>query len=210
MEPENTKPTTRLTLNQAKRLLQMPDTTTVLGARDHAILATFLYVGPRLGTVAALHVPDFHDDDEDPTLSIKEKGRGRAKRRVGIHFVLAESIRHYLELAEIDRGPLFRAKRNSRSEKLGTKPMSEASLYRLVLSYLARLPGAMVTHEDGSSSCRHSPHSLRRTTATLLHEAGVPIERVQELLGHKDIRVTRGYIHARNDTRKSASHEVPL
>jgi len=88
--------------------------------------------------------------------------------------------------------------------------MSEVALYRLALSYLERLPQAMVTHEDGSTTCRHSPHSLRRTTATLLHEVGVPIERIQELLGHKDIRVTRGYVKSSADTRKSASHDVPL
>ena len=88
--------------------------------------------------------------------------------------------------------------------------MSDASLYRILLSYLERLPKAMVTNDDGSTSCRHSPHSLRRTTASLLHEAGVPLVRIQELLGHKDIRVTRGYIHTRNDTKKSASHDVPL
>jgi hypothetical protein len=43
--------------------------------------------------------------------------------------------------------------------------------------------------------CRYSPHSLRATTATLLDEAGVPIKRIQELLGHKDIRVTQAYIN---------------
>ena len=46
-------------------------------------------------------------------------------------------------LAEIDRGALFRAKLNSHSEKLGTRKMSEVALYRLVRSYLERLPQAM-------------------------------------------------------------------
>lgn len=58
--------------------------------------------------------------------------------------------------------------------------------------------------------CRYSPHSLRATTATLLDEAGVPIKRIQELLGHKDIRVTQAYIKLLRDTRKSASHDMPL
>jgi integrase len=58
--------------------------------------------------------------------------------------------------------------------------------------------------------CRHTPHSLRATTATLLDEAGVGIKKIQELLGHRDIRVTQNYIQHAHDTRKSASHEVPL
>jgi integrase len=54
--------------------------------------------------------------------------------------------------------------------------------------------------------CRYTPHSLRATTATLLDEAGVGIKKIQELLGHRDIRVTQTYIKLGNDTRKSASH----
>ena len=58
--------------------------------------------------------------------------------------------------------------------------------------------------------CRYTSHSLRATTATLLDEAGVGIKKIQDLLGHKDIRVTQTYIKLGADTRKSASHEVPL
>lgn len=77
-------------------------------------------------------------------------------------------------------------------------------------TYLERLPGAMVEADDGSRDCRYSPHTLRATTATLLDEAGVPIKRIQELLGHKDMRVTRAYIKLLRDTKKSASHDMPL
>jgi len=87
-------------------------------------------------------------------------------------------------------------------------------MYRLLLGFLERVPGAMVEEElpDGTSKrrCRYSPHSLRPTTATLLDEAGVPIKRIQELLGHKDIRVTQAYIKLLRDTRKSASHDMPI
>ena len=87
-------------------------------------------------------------------------------------------------------------------------------MYRLLVSYMEKLPNGTVTEEleDGAvrTRCRYSPHSLRATTATLLDEAGVPIKRIQELLGHKDIRVTQQYIKLLRDTRKSASHDVPL
>lgn len=109
--------------------------------------------------------------------------------------------------------------------------MSQAALYRLLLSYLERVPGAMVEVEppkvaadigvadttppsDSPTTpllrCRYTPHSLRATTATLLDEAGVGIKKIQDLLGHRDIRVTQTYIKLGQDTRKSASHEVPL
>ena len=37
------------------------------------------------------------------------------------------------------------------------------------------------------------PHRFRRTSATDLLNAGMPIEQVQELLGHKNIETTRIY-----------------
>jgi len=130
------RPTAALTLAKARRLLTLPAGDSVLGSRDRAILAVFLYTGARIGTVCRLRVSDFHDDEDDPVLGIQEKGRGRSKRRIGVNFVCPEAIRHYLEHAELERGPLFRARLNSRSQKLGTRAISQAAMYRLLLSYL--------------------------------------------------------------------------
>jgi integrase len=38
-------------------------------------------------------------------------------------------------------------------------------------------------------------HAQRHTAATLLLDQGVALAVVQEMLGHSDIRVTRGYTH---------------
>ena len=38
-------------------------------------------------------------------------------------------------------------------------------------------------------------HAQRHTAATLLLDQGVVLAAVQEMLGHADIRVTRGYTH---------------
>jgi integrase len=35
-----------------------------------------------------------------------------------------------------------------------------------------------------------TPHTFRRTVATLLHEAGVPISRIADQLGHADSAMT--------------------
>lgn len=79
----------------------------VLKARDHAILNTFLYTGIRIGTACRLTVADSHDDEHDPTIAIQEKGRGKARRRIGINFVAAEAIRDYLNVASLTRGRSF-------------------------------------------------------------------------------------------------------
>ena len=55
----------------------------------------------------------------------------------------------------------------------------------------ARSEGYVEPGTDGEKRCRYTPHSLRATTATLLDEAGVGIKKIQDLLGHRDIRVTQ-------------------
>ena len=190
--PEPVSPTSALTLSKAKRLLAFPSRDhllkadellqrrfkadaaalehelDVLVARDRAVLATFLYTGARIGSVCALTVSDFHDDEDDPTISFREKGRSRSKRRIGVNFVCAEAIRDYSERAGLGKGPLFRARSNPRSAKLGNRAMSQAAMYRLLLSYLERVPGAMVEDElpngESKKRCRyfHTPFEQRR------------------------------------------------
>jgi site-specific recombinase XerD len=87
-------------------------------------------------------------------------------------------------------------------------------MYRVIQSYLRRLPGAMKKEqiEDGSEVeyCVYTPHSLRATTATLLLDAGVDIKKVQDLLGHRHITTTQIYDKRRIAASQSASHDVPI
>ena len=87
-------------------------------------------------------------------------------------------------------------------------------MYRLIQSYLERVPQAMKEHEleDESTElrCIYSPHSIRATTATLLLDAGEDIRAVQELLGHKHVTVTQVYDKRRRGTKDSASHHLSL
>jgi len=92
--------------------------------------------------------------------------------------------------------------------------MTQRSMYRLLMSYLERLPGAMREKESSPGErireCAYSPHSLRATTATLLLDSGVAIESVQDLLDHKHITTTQIYDKRRRSVRDSASHKVPI
>jgi site-specific recombinase XerD len=87
-------------------------------------------------------------------------------------------------------------------------------MYRLLMSYLERLPGGMreTVLPDGENGleCIYSPHSLRATTATLLLDSSVAIESLQDLLDHKQITTTQIYDKRRRSVRDSALHKVPI
>ena len=159
-----------------------------------------------------INVSDFHEDGEEATIRLHEKGDKR--RTIGLHSVAAGAIAEYLEKAELRSGSLFRPRLNPRSVKLGKGQMNETMMYRSIQSYLDRLPAAKKEIElrNGTTARQsvYTPHSLRATTATLLLNAGVDIRKVQDLLGHRHITTTQIYDKRRRTTADSASHEMPL
>ncbi|MGN7201419.1 tyrosine-type recombinase/integrase [Arthrobacter sp. SAFR-044] len=52
-----------------------------------------------------------------------------------------------------------------------------------------------------------SPHSLRRTFATIALDSGTPLHALQDSMGHADPRTTRRYDRARNNLQKSAGYD---
>jgi integrase len=99
-------------------------------------------------------------------------------------------------------------------DALTARRMTQRSMYRVLMNYLERLPGAMQEIEllsgEKAHVCVYSPHSIRATTATLLLDSSVPIESVQDLLDHKHITTTQIYDKRRRSVRDSASHKVPI
>src|SRR5262249_9861808 len=162
--------TKALSATRARQLMGLPASDSVLDARDRAILKFFLYSGARIGTGCRLKVKDFHQDGDEATITLHEKGDKH--RLIGLHFNAAEAIGEYIEKAKLKKGPLFRARRHWRLKELSEEPISVVTMYDLIQSYLARLPGAMREEEiagaDGSvtkvSRCVYTPHSLPATT----------------------------------------------
>src|SRR5262245_21078487 len=208
--------TKALSATRARQLMGLPAGDTVFDFRDRAILKFFLYSGARLGTGCRLKVKDFHQEGDEANITLHEKGDKH--RRIGLHFNAAEAIGEYIEKAKLTKGPLFRARRHWRLEELAEEPISVVTMYDLIQSYLARLPGALreeeIAGEDGSvtkvSRCVYTPHSLRANTATLLLDAGVDIIKVKELLGHQHVTTTQIYDKRRRSLKEGASHDVPI
>lgn len=206
--PDARDETKALSLVRARQLMNLPSGESILDYRDRAILKLYIYSGIRLATGCRLKVEDFHLDEGEATIKLHEKGNKH--RTIGLNPVAAQAIDEYIHRAELTSGPLFRPRRAPGSQELANRPMGEVTMYRAILGYLERLPGAMkeITGKDGKprQRCIYTPHSLRATNATLLLDGTVDIRKVQELLGHKHVTTTQIYDKRRRGTSDSASH----
>ena len=166
---------------QARALLHSIDTSDVIGLRDRAILATLMYTACRSGAVSKLRLRDFYSDGRQHYLRFDEKGG--ADRQIPCRHDLQGYIEEYIGAAPCGPdAPLFRAALG-RTNQLSERPLQAKDIHRMVKRRMkaAGLPSILTCH------------SFRATTATDLLEQGVPLEDVQELLGHADPRTTRLY-----------------
>lgn len=166
-----------LDIRQVEALLAAPDTDTLLGSRDRAILETIYSAGLRIGELVALNVEDLDEFSE----ALRIRGKGKKERLVPLGSIAAEAVEEYLVCragaGDEPVGPLFVNRRFGR--------LTDRSVRRMLDKYLQRagLPAGV------------TPHTLRHSFATHLLNRGADLRSVQELLGHKSISTTQIYTH---------------
>ncbi len=166
---------------QARHLLNSIDTSNVTGLRNRALLAVLMYTACRAGAVTKLRLRDYYTDGRQYYLRFDEKGG--VDRQIPCRHDLQGYIEEYIAAAPCGPDePLFRAALG-RTNQLSERPLQAKDIHRMVKRRLkaAGLPSILTCH------------SFRATTATDLLEQSVPLEDVQELLGHADPRTTRLY-----------------
>ena len=163
---------------QARTLLKSIDTTTVVGMRDRAIIATLVYTAARVGAVSKLRLRDLYQDGRQKCLRLDEKG-GKV-REIPLRAELGGFLEEYIHRANLASGsadaPIFQTTIR-RMKQLTGRPMTTGDILRMVKR---RLKDANLPHE------RLTCHSFRATTITDLLSQGVPLEDVQFLAGHAD------------------------
>lgn len=168
--------------HQAKQLLDAPDTETLKGLRDRAILAILLYHGLRREEAAQLMVADIQERRGIKHLQIH--GKGGKLRFLPLHPVAAERIHSYLEMSGhhlVDaKAPLFVPLRGRKTD-VG---ITANGIYALVGHY---------TKAVGIKVAGLGVHGLRATAATNALEHEADIAKVQVWLGHANISTTRIY-----------------
>lgn len=172
-----------LSHDEITRLLATPDTSTVEGLRDAALLELLYGTGARISEVCALDVDDVsrHLDDEDAGLRLL--GKGRKERVVPLGSYARAAIQAWL----VRGRPIWQARAKSPGPALllntrGAR-LSRQSAWSAVAAAAHR---AQVTTEV-------SPHSLRHSFATHLLDGGADVRVVQELLGHSSVTTTQIY-----------------
>ncbi len=179
-----------LYLTEIITLIESPDTNTVLGSRDRAIMETLYAAGIRVSELVGLSLESI---DLDSRL-LKVKGKGNKERFVLIGKYAESSLRSYLELS---RTKLLEKRKDGSFEKAiflnkyGFR-LSDRSIRRIIEKYIKK----------ASVKTKASPHTIRHSFATHLLDAGADLRTVQELLGHVNLSSTQIYTHLTKENVK--------
>jgi integrase/recombinase XerC len=148
--------------------------------RDLAVIELLYASGMRVSELVNLGVNDVDLD----RLTALVTGKGNKQRVVPFGTPAANAIADYLTRA---RPALLGQREPTSSLFLGARGgrMNPRSIYQLVASLLAEIPGAGPI----------GPHTLRHTAATHLLDGGADLRIVQEMLGHASLGTTQIYTH---------------
>lgn len=179
-----------LKLEQLSRLLEAPDTSTIIGLRDKAILESLFSTGLRVAELAAMSRDQVKIKDGMESLEIAVVGKGEKIRTVYFSKRAIASLRDYLKKRyDLDEALFINYKRgadkntNDKSRRLTVKSIED-----IVKKYV-KISGLPVMA---------TPHTLRHSFATDLLNQGVDLRTVQEFLGHSNIATTQIYTHVTN------------
>lgn len=170
-----------LSVDDVVRFIETPDTETVLGKRDRAILEMLYATGIRVAELAGINLDDIDFKNE----SIRVRGKRRKERIVPFGSKAKEALQDYLGV---------------RGDLLIEAPEDQREPMALFMNYqgtriTTRSVGRMIDKYVTECAMAHdiSPHSLRHSFATHLLSAGADLRSIQELLGHARLSTTQIY-----------------
>lgn len=170
-----------------ERLLQMPNTDTIHGLRDRAMLEVFFSTGLRVSELQRLN-RDSIDLNRKEFVVI---GKGSKARLVFLSDITCEWIKKYLGKRTDKEIPLFISyKRGLRGER------------RLTVRHIEQIVTDYVAQAD--LKVKATCHTLRHSFATDLLINGANLRVVQELLGHSSIATTQIYTHITDNQLRDA------
>jgi len=184
-----------LTKEQAQELLNIPDTMTLKGLRDRAILAVMLGGGLRRSEVSALTFEHIQQR-EGRWVIVDLTGKGNRVRTVPIPSWAKGAIDDWAETAGFNTGIMFRSIR--RGDHLSGDSMTDQAIQDVVKQY-AKAAGFGI-----------AAHDLRRTFAKLAHKGGSGVDQIQLSLGHASMQTTERYLGISQDLTSAPCDVIGL
>jgi integrase len=197
---------------RSRRNFTLEELRVVLDAADpewRSMILFGFYTGQRLGDIATLHWNNI-----DPTKrELRFVTRKTARRMI---LPLAEPLRQHIENLEASDDPM--APVHPRAFGIIASQKKSGTLSRQFGELLAqaglREPTSHTSQGKGRGSARTfaqlSFHSLRRTTTTLLHEAGIAPAVAQAVIGHDSEAVHELYINVGREAAQNATDVLPV
>ncbi len=164
---------------ELQRLLSAPDTSTLKGLRDKALLELFFSTGLRVSELCSLTRDLDINADE---FSIR--GKGDKVRVVFISPAARAALKAYLAGRKDMEEALF-IKIGDRGRKGKTSGVNSRGAERIVKHYAIK----------AGISKKVTPHVIRHSFATDLLQNGADLRSVQIMLGHSNIATTQIYTH---------------
>ena len=171
-----------------ERMLEAPETGTLRGVRDRAILETLFSTGLRVSELCSL---ERYVNLERGEITVR--GKGDKLRVVFLSDGAKEAIKKYLDKRSDAEEWMFVSYTKAKNPKVIGKITSRA-VQRLV-DYYGRKAGV---------GKKVHPHLIRHSFATDLLINGADLRSVQEMLGHASITTTQIYTHLTNKELKEA------
>ncbi len=172
-----------LSIEEAVKFVESPDSETDLGKRDRAMLELMYATGVRVAELTKLNVG--HIDFRNRLIRVT--GKRRKERIVPFGEPALDALKAYLEVRD---GFLEAAQVSDREPEAlflnyqGTR-ITTRSVGRMVEKYIRMCSGRFDI----------SPHALRHSFATHLLDSGADLRDIQELLGHARLSTTQVYTH---------------
>jgi integrase/recombinase XerD len=189
--------TVGLTAEEVDALLAAAEVDTgPAGTRNRAVIAILADLGLRVGEVVGLDIEDL--GHERGHRSLRFTGKGGVQRRRALTPASTAAVETYLLQRAAAAGVAVDDLTGALFVTASGGRIDRHSVFRLVrrLAQVAGIP----------AWANLSPHSLRHAFATAARDEGVPLEDVQDAMGHADPRTTRRYDRDRHSLDRDPSY----